>query len=65
MERESAGSLHQRLMQVIGRGAAAQEHSQALVEAHERIDVALRRTVEDIRAGRAERAVRRRSQSDT
>jgi hypothetical protein len=65
MEREGARSLHQRLMQIVERGAAAREHSRALVDAHERIDAALRRTVEDICAGRSEHALDRRTQSDT
>ena len=64
MEPEGARSLHQRLMQVVERGAAAQEHSQLLVDAHERLDVVVRRTVKDVRDGRAERDVRRRTQSD-
>jgi hypothetical protein len=69
MPREAAyTSLHRRLMDVIERGALAQEESHALVKAHEDLDAKLRTTVaaartqrEQLRAAR-ERA--RRSQSD-
>jgi hypothetical protein len=65
MEREGARSaLHRQLMRVIERGAAAQEHSQLLVSAHEHLQADVRTSIASIRAGRAEREVARRSQSD-
>jgi hypothetical protein len=55
MEREGAGSsLHRRLMEIIDRGARAQEHSQLLVEAHEYVDAQVRATVAAVQARRAQ-----------
>jgi hypothetical protein len=65
MERPGPQSaLHRQLMSVIARGAAAQEHSQLLVATHEHLQASVRTSLASSRAGRAEREVARRSQSD-